>query len=66
MFWEGPGYATKIEGRMYADLFVNILDDELQESIKYCKKKSSNVLCQKDNYPNTRAKRPRNGSKTVD
>ncbi|KAF5314417.1 hypothetical protein D9619_011833 [Psilocybe cf. subviscida] len=29
MFWEGPGYATKIDGKMDADLFVSILDDEL-------------------------------------
>ena len=51
---------------MDADLFMSILDDELQESIKYYKKKPSAVLFQQDNDPNTRARRPRNGSKTVD
>ena len=41
IFWEGPGYATKIDGRMDADLFVSILDDdELQESIKFYNKKT--------------------------
>ena len=44
MFWEGPGYATKIDGRMDADLFVSILDDELQKSINYYTKKPSDVL----------------------
>jgi len=29
MFWEGVGYGTKIDGRMDADLFVSILEDEL-------------------------------------
>ena len=64
MFWEGPGYATKIDGRMDADLFVSILDDELQESIKYYKKKPSSSS--RKMTLNTRARRPRNGSKTVD
>ena len=38
MFWEVPGYATKINGRMDADVFVSILDDELRQSIRYYKK----------------------------
>jgi hypothetical protein len=39
MSWEGVGYATRIEGRMDADLYVSILEDELQQSIKYFKKR---------------------------
>ena len=31
MFWEVPGYATKINGKIDVDLFVSILDDELQQ-----------------------------------
>ena len=57
MFWEGPGNATKIDGRMNADPFVSILDDELQESIKYCKKKPSDVLFQQDNDPKHKSKK---------
>ena len=49
MFWEGPGYATKIDGRMDADLFVSTLDDELQESIKFYNKKPTDILFQQDN-----------------
>jgi hypothetical protein len=29
MFWEGIGYATRIEGKMDAELYCSILDDEL-------------------------------------
>jgi len=29
MSWKGVGYATRIEGRMDADLYVSILEDEL-------------------------------------
>ena len=39
MSWKGVGYATRIEGRMDANLYVGILDDELQQSIKYFKKR---------------------------
>ena len=52
VFWEGPGYANKINGRMVADLFVSILDDELQESIKFYNKKPTDILFQQDNDPN--------------
>ena len=57
MFWEEPGYATKIDGRMDADLFVSILDDELQESIQYYKKKPSDVPYSRTITLNTRARR---------
>ena len=51
---------------MDADLFVSILDDEFQESIKYYKKKPSNVLFQQDSDPKHMSKKAQNGSKTVD
>ncbi|KIK97979.1 hypothetical protein PAXRUDRAFT_119925, partial [Paxillus rubicundulus Ve08.2h10] len=36
MAWEGVvGYATKIDGRMDGDLYLQILKDELQESLQY-------------------------------
>jgi len=44
MFWEGVGYRTKIDGRMNADLFVSILEDELQQSLQYYNKKPEDVL----------------------
>jgi len=35
IFWEGVRFGTKIDGRMDADLFVSILEDELQQSLEY-------------------------------
>ncbi|KIJ14112.1 hypothetical protein PAXINDRAFT_36169, partial [Paxillus involutus ATCC 200175] len=35
MACEGVGYATKINGRMDGDLYLQILKDELQESLEY-------------------------------
>ena len=60
MFWEGPGYATKIDGRMDPDFYVSILDDELQQSIRYYKKKLTNVLFQQDNDPKHKSKKAQN------
>ena len=33
--WDGVGYATKIDGRMDAELYVSILEDELQDSLDW-------------------------------
>ena len=33
MGWEGVGYSCKIDGKMDADLYVSILDDELEQSM---------------------------------
>ena len=57
MSWEGVGYATRIEGRMDADLYVSILEDELQESIKYFKKRHQDVIFQQDNDPKHTSKK---------
>ena len=57
MSWEGPGHVTKIDERIDADLFMSILDDELQESIKYYKKKPSDVPFQQDNDPKHKSKK---------
>ena len=42
---------------MDADLFMNILDEELQESIKYYKKKPFDVLFQQNNDPKHKSKK---------
>src|SRR5215472_780472 len=49
MLWEGVGYACRIDGRMDANLYVKILDDDLQASIKYYKKKPRDIIFQQDN-----------------
>ncbi len=57
MSWEGVGYATRIEGGMDADLYVGILEDELQQSIKYFKKRCQDVIFQQDNNPKHTSKK---------
>ena len=51
MAWEGIGYATKINGRMDADLYLQILKDELQDSLEFYGLNSSNIIFQQDNNP---------------
>ena len=31
--WDGVRYATRIEGKMDADLYVSIMEDELQQTL---------------------------------
>jgi len=49
MVWEGVGYACKIDGRMDGELYVKILQDELQESIAYYGKTNEEIIFQQDN-----------------
>ena len=49
--WEGVGYATKIDGRMDGELYVSILEDEVQQSIEYYGKEVEDVIFQQDNDP---------------
>jgi len=35
MSWEGVGYATKIDGKMDADLYTEILADEFMQTLKF-------------------------------
>ena len=51
MTWEGPGYVTKIDGRMDGNLYLSILEEELQESLRYYGFRPSDVIFQQDNDP---------------
>lgn len=57
MFWDGPGYGTKIDGRMDTDLFVSILEDELLQSIEYYGKDLEDIVFQQDNDPKHKSKK---------
>ena len=35
MTWEGVGFASKIDSRMDGDIYLQILKDELQQTLKY-------------------------------
>ena len=47
----GVGYACKIDGKMNGDLYVQILEEELQESIKFYNKTKDDIIFQQDNDP---------------
>ena len=51
MTWDGPGYGTRIDGRMDGDLYLSILKEELQESFRYYHLKPAEVIFQQDNDP---------------
>jgi len=46
MTWEGVGYATKIDGRMDGDLYISILDDELQSTMEFYDVTADNIIFQ--------------------
>jgi transposase len=51
MLWEGVGYGCKIDGRMNAELYTKILEDELQQSLEYYGKDVTDIIFQQDNDP---------------
>jgi hypothetical protein len=59
MLWEGPGYATKIEGKMDAELYTSILEDELQQTMEYYGLEVEDVIFQQDNDSKHTSKKAR-------
>lgn len=51
MTWDGPGYAVKIDGRMDGDLYVQILEEDLQSSLEHYGKTAADIIFQQDNDP---------------
>ena len=51
MTWERVGYAAKIDGRMDGDLYLQILKDELLNTLQYYGFNPSNIIFQQDNNP---------------
>ena len=49
--WDGVGYATKIDGKMDAELYVSILEDDLQDSLDWWGKTIPDIEFQQDNDP---------------
>src|SRR5271156_374847 len=57
MAWEGVGDACKIDGKMDADLYVQILDEDLQESLQDFNKSPQDAIFQQDNDPKHKSKK---------
>ena len=49
MLWNGVGYACKIDGGMDRDLYIKIMEEDLQESLGYFGKDAGEVIFQQDN-----------------
>ena len=49
MTWEGVGFACRIEGKMDADLYVQILEEELQQTLGFFDKSQEDIIFQQDN-----------------
>ena len=46
MSWDGIGYSCKIDGRMDGNLYIKILEDELQLNIQHFDKEPSDIIFQ--------------------
>ena len=51
MTWEGVGMACKIDGKMDTDLYIQILEEEYQQTLDYYGKTPDDIFFQQDNDP---------------
>jgi hypothetical protein len=65
MFWEDIGYTTRIEGKMDAELYCSILDNELQQSLDHYNKSPSNITSSKTTTPSKGANGLKSGLQTM-
>ena len=57
MTWEGTGQACNIDGKMDANLYVEILQDNLMETLQQINKTPREVIFQQDNDPKHTSKK---------
>jgi hypothetical protein len=51
MMWDGVGYACKIDGKMDANLYCQILQEDMQKSLDYYGRSCDDTIFQQDNDP---------------
>ena len=66
MLWEDIGFGCKIDGKMDAELYTKILQDELQESLALYGKDPFTIIFQQDGDPKHRYKMATNYLKAQD
>ena len=57
MTTQGPGYLYKIDGRMDAELYTSILQDELLDTVEFYGLDREEVIFQQDNHPKYTSKK---------
>ena len=57
MIWEGVGMACKIDGRMDTDLYLQFLQEELQQTLEFYNKTPNDIVFQQDNGPKQTSRR---------
>ena len=57
MTYQGVGFACRIDGGMDAELYTNILNDELQQTVEYFGIEVNNIIFQHDNDPKHTSRR---------
>ena len=57
MIWEQVDMACKINGRMDTDLYLQVMEDELQQTLEYFGKTLDDIVFQQDNNPKHTSKR---------
>jgi hypothetical protein len=51
MTWEGPGFLVKISGGLDADLYINILKEDLMDTLRDYQMDKNRFILQQDNDP---------------
>ena len=57
MTWDGVGMACKIDGNMDTDIYIQILEDGLQQTLEYYGKTPDDIIFQQDNDPKHTSRR---------
>ena len=57
MTWDSVGMACKMDGKMDTDLYIQILEDELQQTLEYYGKTPNDIIFQQDNDPKHTSRR---------